>query len=112
MGRTRRPERPMNLTLPVYVESRKPPGGAAVFHVRPLFFAKPLLRGDRLDRVLVRLAQDLDAQLTSLGREGRHDELARWTFHPRLAQQRIELTLELRRRTARCRFLFVSFRQF
>ena len=102
----------MNLTLPVYVENLRPAGGTTVFQVRPLFFARPLLRGDKLDRVLGRLAQDLDQLLTDLGRQARHDELARWTFYPRLAQQRIGLTLELRRRTARCRFLFVSFRQF
>ncbi len=102
----------MNLTIPIYVESLRPAGGAAVFRVRPLFFPRPTLRGDKLDRVLVRLAHDLDEMLTALGREARHDELARWTFYPRLAQQRIDLTLELRRRTARCRFLFVSFREF
>ena len=102
----------MNLTLPIYVESLKPAGGATVFQVRPLFFPRPLLRGDRIDRVLGRLAQDLDQELTRLGREARHDELAGYTFYPRLGQQRVELTLELRRRTARCRFLFVWFRQF
>src|SRR5207302_1010287 len=98
--------RTMNLTLPIYVESAKPASGAPVYRARPLFFAEPLLRGEKLDRLLTRLAQELGQQVTSLGRLGRHDELAAYTFNPPLSQQRLDLILLLRRRIARCRFLF------
>ncbi|HEX5268847.1 MAG TPA: AAA family ATPase, partial [Gemmataceae bacterium] len=102
----------MNLTLPIYVESSRPGGGATVYRARPLFFPEPVVRGERLERVLTRLAQDVAKQLTDQGRQPRHDALAAWTFSPALRSQRIELRLELRRRTARCRFLFVIFRHF
>jgi ATP-dependent Clp protease ATP-binding subunit ClpA len=102
----------MNITLPLYVEGIKQRGGAILYQARPLFFPTPLVRGEKLERLLTRLMLDLGQVLTELGRRERHDELARYTFSPRLAQERLEVTIPLRRRTARCRFLFVSFRQF
>jgi ATP-dependent Clp protease ATP-binding subunit ClpA len=102
----------MNLSLPVYVEGIRLPGVAPVFLARPLFFAEPEVRGEKLDRVLMRLARDLGQQLTRLGREGRHEFLAAYTFYPALSQQRLQLTLVLRRHTVRCRLPFVVFRQF
>jgi ATP-dependent Clp protease ATP-binding subunit ClpA len=101
----------MNLTLPIYVESFRPGGGATIYRARPLFFDKPEVRGERLERVLTRLAQDLAQQLNRLGKAQRHEELAAYSFNPQLRTQRLDLTLSLRRRTARCRFLFVIFRQ-
>ncbi|HKI33955.1 MAG TPA: AAA family ATPase [Gemmataceae bacterium] len=102
----------MNLTLPIYVESSRPGGGATVYRARPLFFGQPEVRGERLERVLTRLAQDLAQRLNRLGKAKRHEDLADYTFSPQLRTQRLDLTLALRRRTARCRFLFVTFRHF
>jgi ATP-dependent Clp protease ATP-binding subunit ClpA len=102
----------MNINLPIYVEGTRPGGGAIVYHARPLFFRHPVVRGEKLDRLTARLARDLAKHLHELGRQGRHDELAAWTFSPTLHTQRLDLTLALRRGTARCRFLFVLFRQF
>jgi ATP-dependent Clp protease ATP-binding subunit ClpA len=102
----------MNLTLPIYVEGSRPGGGALVYHARPLFFPVPTVKGERLERLLTRLAQDLGQLLNALGKADRHDELAAWTFAPPLRTQRLDLTLLLRRRTPRCRFLFVTFRHF
>jgi hypothetical protein len=99
----------MNITLPIYIEQRKSSGGSGIYLARPLFFSSPHVRGQELDRLLTKLAQDVGQELTGLGRLGRHDNLAAWTFAPRLSQQRLELTLTLRRRTARCRYLFVVF---
>ncbi|HEY1859163.1 MAG TPA: AAA family ATPase, partial [Gemmataceae bacterium] len=83
-----------------------------VYYARPLFFDNVEMRGEKLDRVLARLTQELSQYLNGLARQDRHDELAARTFSPGLGQQRLELTFSLRRRTARCRFLFVMFRQF
>jgi ATP-dependent Clp protease ATP-binding subunit ClpA len=100
----------MNVTVPVYVESVRQ-GGNTLYKARPLFFPGPIVRGERLERLLSRLMQDIGEVLTGLGREARHDALVSWTFAPRLAHERLEVTLLLRRRTVRCRYLFVSFRQ-
>jgi ATP-dependent Clp protease ATP-binding subunit ClpA len=101
----------MNLSIPIYVEGLRA-GGGIIYQARPLFFAAPAVRGERLERLLARLAQDIGRQLSTLGRKMRHEELASWTFSPPLRTQRLDLTLTLRRRTARCRFVFVSFRHF
>src|SRR5262249_52763748 len=98
--------------LPIYIEGTKPANGGTVYRARPLFFNGPEARGEKLDRVLVRLTQSLGQELTRLGRQNRHDELAAYTFYPPVRQQRLGLLLQLRPRTARCRFLFVMFRQF
>ena len=102
----------MNLSVPIYVEGQKPNGGATTYQARPLFFGAPVVRGQNLDRLLTRLAQDLGQCLTDLGRQPRHTELAAYTFAPRVSTQRLDLLLELRRTTARCRYLFVTFRHF
>ncbi|HTU23024.1 MAG TPA: hypothetical protein VMG10_33620 [Gemmataceae bacterium] len=102
----------MNLSIPIYVEALRAAGGGAIYQARPLFFADPIARGERLERLLARLAQDIDRQLGVLGRQMRHEELAAWAFAPPLRTHRLDLTLTLRRRTAHCRFLFVSFRHF
>jgi ATP-dependent Clp protease ATP-binding subunit ClpA len=102
----------VDITIPIYVESERPAGGAVVYRARPLFFRAPNVRGEKLDRLLTRLAQELGQTLAELGREARHDELARYTFNPTIRQQRQDILLQLRRRTARCRFLFTIFRHF
>src|SRR5262249_1672458 len=50
--------------------------------------------------------------LTGLAQAARHDDLAAFTFAPRVGQHRLDVVLELRRKRARCRFLFVVFRHF
>ncbi|HMC89810.1 MAG TPA: hypothetical protein VKI17_09685, partial [Gemmataceae bacterium] len=101
----------MNLTLPIYVEGTKPGVGGTIYRARPLFFAQPEVKGDQLDRLMTRLTRDLGQLLTRLGRQARHEELTSYTFNPPLSQQRLELILLLRRRTFRCRYLFLVFRQ-
>ena len=102
----------MNLTIPIYVESSRPGSGATVYEARPLFIDHLTVTGERLERVLTRLAQDLTRRLNTLGKEKRHEALAACIFSPVLRTQRLDLTLALRRRTARCRFLFATFRAF
>src|SRR5262245_62466586 len=103
----------MNITVPIYVERR--PGSSTDgpgYRVQPLFFPSPEERGESLERVLDRLAAALRDHLHTRGRQGRHDELARWTFCPDLKQQRLDLKLDLKRRAVKCTFLFVAFRKF
>ncbi len=100
----------MKITVPVCVE-RLPSaaGGPGTYRVRPLFFPAPAESDERLDRALAALAVALRDLLHRLGREPRHEELARWAFCPDLEHHRLDLTLELRRRRAKVTFLFVAF---
>src|SRR5688572_7907471 len=100
----------MNLTIPLYVEERKRPGlPAPVFTVRPLFFDQPSESAELLSRAVTKLAQSLRRLLDALGKQMRHDELAAWTFNPELDERQVDLTVQLRRSTARCRLRIVSF---
>ena len=99
----------MKFTIPIYVEAKKGSGRGQTFAVRPLFFPSPQRSGEKLERALQRLTEDLRERLIDLGREFRHDELARWTFSPPLETCRLDLDLLLRRRTARLRLFFVTF---
>jgi ATP-dependent Clp protease ATP-binding subunit ClpA len=101
----------MNIHLPIYVEQLQTREQQGVYVARPLFFSEPVVRGEKLERLMARLARDLAQKLGALGRAGRHEELAAYTFYPRLQQHRLDIDIALRRRTARCRFLFISFRQ-
>ena len=100
----------MNLTVPIYVEERKRPGQTVPeYSVRPLFFSHPVRKDELLSRALTKLAGDLRSLLDSLGREMRHDELARWSFLPDMTEKRLSLRLELRRSAPICKALFVRF---
>jgi hypothetical protein len=80
----------MNLTVLIYVEGRKAGGRATTYRARPLFFDVPTLAGDKLERLLSRLAHDIGQMLSVVGREACQDSLAAWTFFPALGQHRLE----------------------
>lgn len=94
----------MKITVPLYVHSNN-----RVFAVRPLFFAGPSVQAEKLERAMQKFTRELGELLQSAGKKWRHDELARWTFNPDLDFRRLDVAIELRRRVARCRFLFVTF---
>jgi hypothetical protein len=101
----------MKLTTPLYVQTHRAdgPGDSATYSARPLFFPGPSRRHEKLERALNLLAGDLREQLDRLGEALRHDALAEWGFPPALDCHRLDLVLELRKRTARGRFFFVAF---
>ena len=100
----------MHFSIPLFIETRRPQeGGPARHHVRPLFFPEPVRFDEDLSRAQQRLVGDLQQHLLQLGRNPHHAWLAAWTFAPTIEQHRLDLLLELRRRTARGRFFFVAF---
>lgn len=100
----------MKFTIPLYIETRNDgPEGTTRHHVSPLFFSHPVRADEDLGRAQQRLVGDLHQHLLKLGRSLRHDELAAWTFAPVLEQHRLDLQIDLRRRTARGRFFFAVF---
>jgi ATP-dependent Clp protease ATP-binding subunit ClpC len=99
----------VNLTIPLYIETRKTPERTQEFVVRPLFFPHPLRKHEKLERAMHLIALDLRLELAELGKQPRHDELARWTFGPNVEPHRLDVKVELRKRTARLRLMFVTF---
>ena len=101
----------MNLTIPLYVEERRVPSAPSpLFVVRPLFFDYPSRQADLLSRATTKLAADLRQVLEGLGKQMRHDELARWTFSPDITERHISVPLDLRRSRPTLRTLVVTFR--
>lgn len=100
----------MQFSIPIFIETRRDTsGGPARHHVRPLFFPGPTRADEDLSRAQQRLVGDLQQQLLHCGRRQQHDYLAAWSFSPTIEQHRIDLLLDLRRRTARGRFFFAVF---
>ena len=69
------------------------------------------MRSDsNLNRLTSKLARDISRAIDEAGKKDRHDECARWSFAPTLTQHRLDLAIDLRRRTAKAKYLFVAFR--
>ncbi len=96
----------MIFRVPIYVAADK--GGA--FTARPLFFRAPERSDGVLNRLISKLARDITKTIEEASKSDRHDDCARWSFGPSITQHRLELKIELRRRTARANYLFVVFR--
>ena len=101
----------MNVTIPLYVEERKPDGsaGGSVFVVRPLFFSSPVESNVELNRAVSRMAGLLRNELDGLGRTVQQQALADWTFSPAYEEKTFKFELPLKRQTVRCKLLAVSF---
>ncbi|HZZ77750.1 MAG TPA: AAA family ATPase [Gemmataceae bacterium] len=97
----------MKITIPLSVQSAR-----GLFTIRPLFFGGPSVQAQKLERALHKLTRELRETLHFLGKNLRHDAIARYTFHPDFDAHRVEVPIELRRRNVKCRFLFVIFEAF
>lgn len=96
----------MLFRIPIYVAADK----SGSFSARPLFFAVPERSDANLNRLISKLARDTAKAIEERGKADRHDECARWSFAPTMTQHRLDLQIELRRRIANARYLFVAFR--
>jgi ATP-dependent Clp protease ATP-binding subunit ClpA len=96
----------MLFRVPIYVAAEK----SGTFTAHPLFFSSPVRTDSNLNRLTAKLARDVVKAIEKAGKKDRHDECARWSFAPTLTQHRLDLAIDLRRRTAKARCLFVAFR--
>lgn len=94
----------MLFRIPVAVTQTK-----AGYAARPLFFERPAREDVSLHRLFAKLNRELVDHLEKLGKEARHDELAKWTFAPPVSVHRLPLKIELRRRIAAVKYLVVAF---
>jgi ATP-dependent Clp protease ATP-binding subunit ClpA len=95
----------MIFRVPVYVFQYK-----RVYTARPLFFNAPERTDDNLNRLLTKLTRQVVQHVELLARDSRHDDAAAWAFAPPFTQHRLPIAVELRRRVAKVKYLFVSFR--
>jgi ATP-dependent Clp protease ATP-binding subunit ClpA len=94
----------MRFRVPIYV-AQSPTGYTA----RPLFFPRPARSDDNLNRLLTKLTGEVVRAIETEARADRQDAAAAWAFAPPVATHRLAVDVELRRRTAKGKYLFVTF---
>jgi ATP-dependent Clp protease ATP-binding subunit ClpA len=100
----------MKLNVPLYCEKQPGENKAPVSYlVRPLFFTEPEQRREDLSRAITALNARLREELQSLAAQPWHEVLAEWAFAPALREDKVEITLDFRKRTAKSDFLIVSY---
>lgn len=97
------------VSIPILVEKLQPDGERPYYRVRPVFFQWEGRNDAREDRAVRQLREALRRAFGEAAKQLRHDELAMWTFHPRLDHRRLDLVLTLRRRTLRTHLFLVLF---
>jgi ATP-dependent Clp protease ATP-binding subunit ClpA len=103
----------MNLAIPVYIEEHKvPQDPIPQFRLRPVFFAAPFKLSRQLSSGMTKLAQAVRQVLDSLAVLPRQEMLIPWTFSPALSEHNVRFAMQLRRQTAECRLLVLSFEAF
>lgn len=100
----------MIFRVPIFYSGEKTKGVAQLYTGRPLFFPFLRFQNENLNRLTGKLARKLSEHLNNLAKEARHDALADWSFNPAVAQHRVDLEIELRRKRAKARFFFVVFK--
>jgi len=99
----------MNITVPIYIELRPQVDTSPGFYlIRPLFFQEPDVRDEDLQRALAKFVKAMRNELDEEGRKPRHNLLAAYSFAPEFDEQLLSLSLNLKTRTANCKFLFVT----
>lgn len=100
----------MKFQVPLYCEKQPGENKAPVSYlVRPLFFALPEQRREDLSRAITALNACLREELQGLAARQWHDELSEWAFSPALREEKIEINVGFRKRTAKSDFLIVSY---
>ncbi|WP_075088454.1 hypothetical protein [Verrucomicrobium spinosum] len=100
------------LSIPVYVDHHREPGGQARFRVRPLL--PPLCAhweetDPQEDRALKRLEDRLQRHLAELVTGLDHRSLLTWSFSPEVTGHSVRLRLELRRHSYEAQFFVAVF---
>ncbi|HSJ03850.1 MAG TPA: AAA family ATPase [Verrucomicrobium sp.] len=100
------------LSIPVYVDHHREPGGQARFRVRPLL--PPLCAhweeaDPQEDRALKRLEDRLQRHLAEIATLPDHRALLKWSFSPEVTGHSVRLRLELRRHSYEALFFVAVF---
>jgi DNA polymerase III delta prime subunit len=102
----------MKITLPIYLEERREDGRAA-HYARAVFFHKFVEKHEMASRAVAKLAQKLQTAMSALAREGRHEQLAAYSFYPDdLDEKTLKMSLNLGDRHAPVSYLVFTFAAF
>lgn len=101
----------MRFEVPVYIESIELEG-ERTYRMQGLFERRIVADGATLERATARMRERLRKQAQEYVGELRHERLAQFAFSPHLYEKRLRLTIELRRRTVRGKYLFVAYQAF
>lgn len=98
----------MKIDLPLYIEKFKTEGGTQYF-VRPLFLPYPDASREDLKKATDNVAAQLRKRIQQLAAEPRHEELAQLLFAPHVTEHRVQVQLQLKRRTFTATYLFATY---
>ena len=100
----------MRIELPLFVQTGTADVPKGVSSVRPLFFERPVEANREIAKARAKLATGLTKMLGEMARDGRHREVAKYTFCPDLQLHTLKFRVDLRRQSFQGRFPVVSFR--
>ena len=99
----------MNITLPIYVEESRVQG-RLVHTARAVFWPRWVERHEMAARAVSKLAQRVQAHLGELAQQGRHEDLAAYSFYPDdLTDKTTPLRLFLGDRHVAARYFLLTF---
>lgn len=102
----------MRITLPIYLEERREEGRTA-HTARAVFFPKFMEKHEMASRAVAKLAQKLQTAMSELAHEGRHEQLAAFSFYPDdLDEKGLKISLNLGDRHAPVSYLLFTFTAF
>src|SRR5262249_23006695 len=80
-----------------------------IYVVRPLFLDEPIARDEDLHRAVAKFVKASRKTLNKMGKQMLQTGIADYTFAPDIEEQLLKLSLNLKERTANCKFLFIIF---
>lgn len=98
----------MKITIPIYIKHiPQDPRPYPLYNVSPLFTDTPMGSSENLQTAISDFVRQFREQLDRAGREMRHIYQAHHAFYPRIEERILPITIQLKQRIARCKFLFI-----
>lgn len=99
----------MNISIPIYIEQQPQQNSPPLYLVRPLFLDEPVVRDEELQRAMSKFARAARKELEKIGKNRLQSGIAAYTFAPEVEERLLQVSLTLKERSARGKFLFVLF---
>lgn len=101
----------MNISIPLYIEQvPQSQSSLSTYKVRPLFFDYSEFSDEKLQRAINKLVKNLTQSLETLGSYFFQQQIVDFTFSPDIQDHFLKLKIDLGKRVAQTRFLFIVFK--